>query len=133
MNRYITMAGFVVLFSVPAHAQSRSAGSSGAGVPTNSYSGSGGGGGLSAGNSGGSIPPYPRARFEMNAISGTDDAFTPSSFLPYKQAVALGEAALAANRKSVAEEAEENHKAEKAKTQLVFVQDPDGNVVPLRR
>jgi hypothetical protein len=134
MKRLLVFATFVALFSAPARAQSKSAGSSGTGYPTNSgYSGGGGGGFSGGGGNSGPLPDYPPAHFAMNAISGTEDAFSPSTFLPFEQAVAAGKAAAAARAKSPAEAAKENSDAQKAKARVVFVQDAAGNVIPVRR
>jgi hypothetical protein len=135
MKRFLAVAAFVVLFSASAHAQNKGGvGSSGAGYPTNSGYGGGGGGGVSGGGgNSGPLPDYPSAHFAMSAISGTDDAFSPSTFLPYDQAIAAGKVAVAAHAKSPAEAAEENSNARKAKAKVVFVQDANGGVVALAR
>jgi len=62
-------------------------------------------------------------------VTGTDADFTPSSFRTFEQAVAEGKAALAAHARTVAQVADENSKAQKAKARLAIVQDASGKVI----
>ncbi len=136
MKRFLGVAAFVLLFSISAQAQVKaSAGSSGSSA-TNFNGGGGGTGGSGIGGSsmggtnGARLPSYPRATFDVTAVSGGDPSFAPSTFLSFDQAVAEGKAMIAANRKSLGQIAMENSTAPKAKAKFSFVQDANGNVVP---
>jgi hypothetical protein len=131
MKKLIGVGAFVLLFLLPAHAQNR-AGGGGSAPSTNS---NGGGGGTGAGSNGGGtsgtrLPGYPRASFDLSAVSGGDPSFAPSTFLSFDQAVAEGKAIMAADQKSVAQSAVENSTTPKAKAKFSWVQDANGKVVP---
>jgi hypothetical protein len=131
MKKLLGVATFVLLFSMPAHAQNRGGGvSAGGGGNAPSSSGGGGVGGSGIGSNGSRLAIYPRATFDVSAVSGSDPSFAPSTFLSFEQAVAEGKAINAANHKSVAETAAENTAARKAKAKVTFVQDGNGKVVP---
>jgi hypothetical protein len=133
MKRFIGLAAFVALLSAPAHAQNKAIGvSSSNPITGSSYSGGGGGGGGLGSSSSGRLPRYPPAQFAVNAVSGTEEAYNPSTFLSYDQAIAAGKAANAGT-KSLAETAVENSNTQKAKAKVAFVQDADGNVVAIPR
>lgn len=128
MKRLIGLAAFAALLSVSAQAQTKAPSVSGSSPITGgSYSGGGGSGGLGSGSSG-RLPSYPPAQFRVNAVSGTQEAFSPSTFLTYDQAIAAGKAALAST-KTLAEIAAENSSAQKAKAKVAFVQDAHGNII----
>lgn len=130
MKKLLGVAAIVLLFSIPAHAQGR--GTSVGSAPSASANGGGSGGG--AGDVGGGtsarLPTYPRATFDVTAVSGGDPSFAPSSFLSFEQAVAEGKAINDADRKSLAQVAAENNAALKTKAKFSFVQDGNGKVVP---
>jgi len=96
-----------------------------------SYSGGGGAGGLGSSGSG-HLPSYPLAQFAVNAVSGTNEEFTPSTFLTFEQAIAAGKAAMPDTR-PLGEVAQENSDAQKAKAKIAFVQDASGNVIAVPR
>jgi hypothetical protein len=132
MKKLIGSAAFVLLFSIPAHAQSRGGGVGSA--PSANVAGGGGaggtGGGGIGGNGGARLQSYPRASFEASSVSGGDPSFAPSTFLSFDQAVAEGKAIIAADQKSLAQTAAENSATPKAKAKVTFVQDAEGKVVP---
>jgi hypothetical protein len=132
MKKLIGIAAFVLLFSIPAHAQSRGGGVGSA--PSANVAGGGGaggtGGGGIGGNGGARLQSYPRASFEASSVSGGDPSFAPSTFLSFDQAVAEGKAIIAADQKSLAQTAAENSATPKAKAKVTFVQDAEGKVVP---
>jgi hypothetical protein len=134
MKKFLGVTAFVLLFSIPAHAQTRGGGvSAGGGGNSPSSSGGGGIGGGSIGGNVSRLSIYPRATFDVSAVSGSDPSFAPSTFLSFEQAVAEGKAINAANQKSLAEAAAENSAAQKAKAKFAFVQDANGKVVPAAR
>jgi hypothetical protein len=107
MMRTALFAGLVLLFCLPAHAQTHTV-PAGA-TPSNISNSSGGGGGGTGGSGGGSgfatssIRPLPtRAAFQphLDYAHGSDD-FSPSTFLPYQDAVKLGESVLNEQPKSL--------------------------------
>ena len=133
MKRFLGLAVLILGMSVPAHAQSRSAfapaGSTG-GVTSNGGGGYGGGGGIGGGVSDfHTLPSVPSTTFRSTAVSGSDATFEPSSFLPYKQAIAVGQDILNAQHESVAEAAAENNRARKSKARAVIVEDAAGDPV----
>ena len=71
----------------------------------------------------------PPTRFAVTHVAGTDADFTPSSFRTFEQAVAEGKAALAAKSRTLAQIADENNKAQKAKARLAIMQDASGKVI----
>ena len=133
MKIFLGVFAFVLLFSIPAHAQFRGTGQTAS--PTSASNG--GGGGTGGGSIGGAdfakIPAYPRATFDMSEVSGGDPSFAPSTFRSFEQAVAEGKAILAAEQKSLGQIAAENNAKAKATAKFTFVQDADGNVVPAAR
>jgi hypothetical protein len=134
MKKLLGVAAFVLLFSIPAHAQAKGSASAGMSA-TNSGANAGvsgggtGGGGIGGGNGSGRLPAYPRASFDVVAVSGGDPSFAPSTFLSFDQAVAEGKAMAAANEKSLGQIAAEISTVPKAKAKLAFVQDANGNAV----
>lgn len=133
MKIFFGVSAFVLLCSIPAHAQVRGAGQSA--TPTSSFNG--GGGGTGGGSIGGAnvarIPSYPRATFDMSEVSGGDPSFAPSTFLSFDRAVAEGKAILAEDQKSLGQIAAENSTKPKATAKFTFVQDANGNVVSAAR
>lgn len=131
MKKLLGVGVFVFMFSIPAHAQAKGGGVSvggGGNAPTTSGGAGMGGGGIGGNSS--RLPAYPRATFDVSAVSGSDTSFAPSTFLSFEQAVAEGKAITEANHKSVAEIAAENSATQKAKAKFTFVQDANGKVVP---
>jgi hypothetical protein len=130
MKKLIGVGALVLLFLLPAHAQNR-AGGGGSAPSTNSNGGGGGtgGGGNGGGTSGTRLPGYPRASFDLSAVSGGDPSFAPSTFLSFDQAVSEGKAIMAADQKSVAQTAVENSSTPKVKAKFSWVQDANGKVV----
>ena len=135
MKRFIGLAAFVALLSAPAHAQNKATGISGSNpIIGSSYGGGAGGGGLSGSSSGsGRLPSYPPARFAVNAVSGTEETYNPSTFLSYDQAIAAGKAAAVAGTKTLAQIAAENSNTQKVKAKVAFVQGANGKVVTIPR
>ena len=130
MKRLLGLAVLILGLSVPAHAQSRSAvvpaGSTG-GVVSNGGGGyGGGGGGVSDFHT---LPSVPSTTFRSTAVSGSDATFEPSSFLPYKEAIAVGQDILNAQHESVAEAAAENNRTRKSKAKAVIVENAAGDPV----
>jgi len=133
MKRFLGLAALILGLSVPAHAQSRSAfvpaGSTG-GVVSNGGGGYGGGGGIGGGVSDfHTLPSVPSTTFRSTAVSGSDATFEPSSFLPYKEAIAVGQGILNAQHESVAEAAAENNRTRKSKAKAVIVENAAGDPV----
>jgi hypothetical protein len=111
--RTLILAGLVLLSCLPAHAQSRMSPAAAAPSALNN-SGGGGGGGYSGGSGYGgggagihSLPSSPATQFTYSYAHGSDSDFAPTSFLPYDQAVELGESILAEKPKSLGEVAAE--------------------------
>jgi hypothetical protein len=108
-------AAFVLFFSLPLHAQSRMP-PAGA-TPSASNNSGGGGGGGSYGGGGGagihSLPSCPARQYSYSYAHGSGADFAPTSFLPYDQAVKLGDAVLAEKPKSLGEVAAEYRAAKK--------------------
>ncbi len=127
MKRFIGLAILTLGLALSANAQSRGGGTAG---PTNGGGNGGGGGGGAIGGAGFStLPNHPAATFAATAVSGTDAEFVPSTFLPFESAVAAGKAALDAEHASVAQVAEANSRAPKAKAKFALIEDATGNAV----
>jgi hypothetical protein len=129
MKMFLGVSAFVLLFSVPAHAQMRGTGQSAS--PMSRFNGGGGGtgGGSIGGTNAAGIPNYQRATFNMSEVSGGDPSFAPSTFRSFEQAVAEGKAILADDQKSLGQIAAENNTRQKATAKFAFVQDANGNAV----
>ncbi|HXA76931.1 MAG TPA: hypothetical protein VNV41_07325 [Candidatus Acidoferrales bacterium] len=128
MKKLLGITTIALLFSIPAHAQSRST-SVGSAASASASNGGVGMGSSVGGSSSSRLPIYPRATLDVRAVSGGDPSFAPSTFLSFDQAVAEGKAITDANQKSLAQAASENSSAPKAKAKLSFVQDARGKVV----
>jgi hypothetical protein len=92
----------------------------------------GGGGGVSGAESAVTfpvLPTIPAANLPSSAVSGTDADFVPSTFLPYKQAIAMGQEVLDAQHKSVAEAAAENSQTRRLKAKAAIIENAVGNAV----
>jgi hypothetical protein len=90
------------------------------------FSGVGGGTGSTSFHTQQSIPP---ARLPSTAVSGSDATFVPSTFLPYDQAIAAGEAVLEAQHKTVAEAASENSRMRRLPAKAAIIENAAGNPV----
>jgi hypothetical protein len=117
MGIVAVLAILMLAMAAPAHAQRAAlSGGSTANAPQMSGGGGGGGGfGGGGGVSGGhSLPQLPQAVHYTNASAhGTEADFQLTSFVPYEQAVRMGEEALAQPVKTLGEIAAE-YRAEKA-------------------
>ncbi len=96
--------------------------------------GGGGGGGYGGGSGGGpmgfhTLPSIPPANLRSSAVGGTEASFVPSTFLPYNQAIAAGEAVLDAQHESVAEAAAENSRAPRLKAKAAIIENAAGDPV----
>ncbi|HTX14385.1 MAG TPA: hypothetical protein VMD77_03740 [Candidatus Baltobacteraceae bacterium] len=134
MKRFLGLTILILGLSVPAHAQARaSAFSSGTSLSGGGVSGAGGGGGMGGGLSGtvnfNVLPAIPPTSLPSSAISGTDNDFVPSTFLPYDKAIAAGQDVLDAEHKSVAEAAAENSRARKLKARADIIENAAGDAV----
>ena len=124
MRLFVVLGALVLMFSLPAHAQSGQM-VGGAAV------------GSSALNNMNALPsmvfpsprPLPTTRFLMRVMNGTNEDFVPSSFMNFDEAVAKGVADLAAKPKSIVEVAQENRAEQHAKAQVNFVQDANGHPI----
>lgn len=135
MKRFLGLAVLILGFSVPAHAQApRTMGMTGGSGPGGAMNTSGGGG---AGSAIGSVsfqtlPSIPPSRLPSTAVSGSNATFEPSTFLPYDQAVAAGQAVLDARHRSVAQAAAENAQARKLKAKASIIESAAGTPVITR-
>lgn len=123
--RMVMAAGAALLalvLALPAHAQMR--GPVGGGTTTTGVGGApgsaGGGGGSVSGGGGGvgtggghSMPSFAPARYRNSAAHGTETDFQPTSFVPYEQAVKMGQAALAQQAKTLGQIAAEYRAAKR--------------------
>jgi hypothetical protein len=137
MKRFLGLTVLILGLSVPAHAQSSKGGGAVAGASSGGVLSNGGGGGNGGGAAGGSVtgvsfhtlPVIPPANLRSTAVSGTDDSFVPSTFLPYDRAVAAGQGVLDARDKSVAEAAAENSRAHRLKARTAIIENAAGDAV----
>ncbi|HKV03731.1 MAG TPA: hypothetical protein VJO53_01355 [Candidatus Acidoferrales bacterium] len=118
MKRILGLGALMLGCSLPAHAQFLGgtiggAGSSGVSFPV-------------------VIDPAP-THFAVSYVGGTGADFVPSSFLSYDKALAAGRAAVEAQTKSLAQIADENNRAQKAKAKFALVQDARGNAFIAKR
>jgi len=119
MRMAIAAAAVLGLFAMaaPAHAQMRTSlsGGSNANVPQNSGGGGGGGGSFGSSASGGhALNGISRdVRYQNTSAHGNEADFQLTAYVPYEQAVRMGEAALAQQAKTLGEIAAE-YRASKA-------------------
>ena len=94
--RIAILAALVILFAVPADAQSHTA--MGGGSTAAAYTGGGGG---AAGGASGSHAMFhaPVTQFDFGYAHGTTCDFNPSSYMEYDEAVKYGQAVVAAEAK----------------------------------
>ena len=102
--------------------------------PTSNNNGGGGGSGAGPVGGGGftafhTLPVYPRTQFQIVEISGGDSSFFPSSYLPFAEGIAGGEALLSMKHKTLGEVAKDYRQADKPKAKVMLTQDQSGNAV----
>lgn len=112
----LLFAFLILLFALPAHAQTRPP--SGGGSPnglTNTGGGGGGGygGGFGSASASAPIPHTPPAQFHYGYAHGVASDFDLTTFLPYDEAIKLGQAVLDYKPKTVAEAARETRAQKK--------------------
>jgi len=134
MKRFLGLAVLILGLSIPAFGQRAAAGmTGGAAGGAVSYGGGGGyggsGGGLTGPTDFHTLPSIPPARLPSTAVSGSDATFVPSSFLPYNQAIAVGNAMLDAQHESVAEAAAENSLVHRLPAKATIIENAIGNPV----
>jgi hypothetical protein len=131
MKKFLAVAAMVILSSIPAHAQRTAATAAGSSASAALSFGGGGAGASSIVSNTGRLPSYSRASFDSAAFSG-DSSFAPSSFLTFEDAVKEG-IAESGPAKSVAQAAADNQVASREKSRVEFVQDHNGNLIPVAR
>jgi len=89
----------------------------------------GGGGGMTGPSNFHALPEIPPTSFRSSAVSGTEATFVPSTFLPYKQAIAAGQAVLDAQHRTVAEAAAENIRARRLRAKAAIIENAAGDPV----
>jgi len=129
MKRLLGLGALLLSISIPAHAQFRA--STVGAVIGFGFGASGGGGGGALGGGLGcvnfpTLQSTPMPTFAMTYTSGTEADFVISTYLPFKQAYAAGQAAQALRPKTIAEEAEENSNTPRVKAKFIFLQDALG-------
>lgn len=131
MKRLMALGVFAVGLVLPTHAQTTHSAAGGAAnaLPSNSGGGWGGGGGYS----GGSRPvSHPPTQFNTASVSGSQNEYVPSVFVPYDRAMAKGQSVLDTPPPTVAEAARQQGNTHPEKAKLALVQDIYGKarVVP---
>lgn len=134
MKRFLGLAVLILGLSIPAHGQSQRGGAGMTGGAPGGVVSYGGGGGGNGGSGGGpmgfhTLPSIPPANLRSSAVGGTEASFVPSTFLPYSQAIAAGEAVLDAQHESVAEAAAENSRAPRLKAKAAIIENAAGDPV----
>jgi hypothetical protein len=132
MKRFLGLTVLILGLSIPAHGQRAAAGMTGgaAGGAVSFGGGYGGsGGGLTGPTDFHTLPSIPPARLPSTAVSGSDATFVPSTFLPYNQAIAAGEAILDAEHESVVEAAAKNSLAHRLPAKATIIENAIGNPV----
>ncbi len=127
MKRLLGLGVLILSFSLPARAQF---GGSINGMGSIGGMGSiNGMGGLSHVNFP-DLPSQPEPRYQNSSAHGSEAEFVPSTYVPYEQALAQGQAALApeSKPKSVAQVAAEYRSAKRAAAKLAVVQDAQGRI-----
>jgi hypothetical protein len=115
MKQLFALAVLILLSSVPSFAQRPAGGGVG-----------GAGGSIGGGTS--RLPVYPSHDFQATYVTGSDD-FTPSTFVPYDQALTDGRNALAARARSLADAAKESRNSERPRAKFTIMQDGNGRLV----
>lgn len=136
MKRFLGLTVLILGLSIPAHGQSaRGAmvGGTAGGALSNGVGEGGGYGGSGGGLTGPAgfhaLPSIPPARLPSTAVSGSDASFVPSTFLPYNQAIAAGEAMVDAQHESVAEAAAKNSLVRRLPAKATIIENAIGNPV----
>ena len=132
MKRFLGLTVLILGLSIPAHGQRAAAGMTGgaAGGAVSFGGGYGGsGGGLTGPTDFHTLPSIPPARLPSTAVSGSDATFVPSTFLPYNQAIAAGEAILDAQHESVVEAAAKNSLVHRLPAKATIIENAIGNPV----
>jgi hypothetical protein len=94
MMKVLSFAVLILLFAMPAHAQSHATQVSSAPSPAMN----GGGGGAGGGSGSFSFPTISSAapvHYQYSFAHGSDSTFVPSTFVRFEDALKMGEAALA--------------------------------------
>jgi hypothetical protein len=137
IKRFLGLAILGMGLAVPAHAQvSHGFAAGGAASPLNLNNAGGGGFGSGLGGNSmgrGKLTDYPKARFGVASVSGTQHDYVPSTFVSYDKALAEGRAVLATPPQSPAEAARQQVTAHTEKAKLALVQDDYGNAVIVPR
>jgi len=113
------LAGFILLCSSPAHAQFGGTIGGGSSLGTVRFQ---------------SLPNYAPYSYTITTISGSAQDYTPSTFLPFAEAVAEGTATYAPP-KTVVEVAADMRAQKQAreKSKVIVEQDTQGNVVVVNK
>jgi|SRR5579862_7849010 len=133
MKKFIGLTVLIFGLSIPAHAQKAAGGmmgGAGGGAPS---TGGGGMGGAESAPAFHTLPVVPPANLPSLAVSGSNVDFEPSTFLPYNQAIAVGQEILNAEHKSVAEVAAENSREGRLKARTAIVENAAGDVIIARQ
>jgi hypothetical protein len=138
MKRFLGLTVLIFGLSVPAHAQARG-GSAAGGFGSNGVASGGGAGGSGGGAIGGqgqsgvtnfnTLSHVAPANLPSAEVSGSNASFEPSTFLPYGQAIAEGQAVLDAQHKSVAEVAAENSRTRRLRAKASIIENAGGDPV----
>jgi len=128
MKRLMALGVFAVGLVLPTHAQTTHIASGGAANPlaSNGAGGWGGGGGYSGGSR---LMSYPRTQFNTTGVSGSQNEYVPSVFVPYDRAIAKGQNALDTPPPTVAEAARQQNNTHPEKAKLALVQDIYGKAM----
>lgn len=127
----------VLLLGFAISAQAQGGRAAGGEAPSQLSRSGGGGAGFGGGGAGASnfhtLEHIPRARFTVATLSGDASDFVPSTFVPYKIAVAEGRSVLSAAPESLGQFARNYDAAPRTKAKLELVQDHHGYPEILRR
>jgi hypothetical protein len=124
MKLVIGVGALILLFSLPALAQSYG-NNVGSGGSLNTGASLNAGGGLGS-VSFHTLPSIPETRFHLVVVSGSADEFIPSTYVSFQKAVEMGGALEPAKPKSLAEVALEYRNEKKAKAELARSQGAGG-------
>ncbi|HTW24479.1 MAG TPA: hypothetical protein VMD78_12820 [Candidatus Baltobacteraceae bacterium] len=130
MKRFLGLTVLIFGLSVPAHAQAKAVGGMTGGAGGGMFQGGGGAmGGVESTPTFRTLPVVPAASLPSSYVSGTNFDFEPSTFLPYSQAIAVGQAILDETHKSVAEVAAENSREHRMRAKTAIIENAAGDVV----
>jgi len=134
MKRMIAFAVLAAALAVPIHAQN---GHAPAGGGASSVSASGGGGwgsgGFGSGSTANRAVNYPLTRFNVASVSGSQQEYVPSVFVPYDKAIATGQTVLDTPPVTVAEASRQLGTMRQEKAKVALVQDDYGRVIIVPR